>query len=150
MYAKILVPLDGSRRAEAILPHVNALAEQFESRVIFMQVMEPYYAMVAPYDSVPYYGEASERQRYAEAEAYLSAHVADIRDRGLEGDAYLVYSGDVVRTILETSVRENADLIAMASHGRSGLGRVFYGSVAAGVLHGADRPLLLIRSGAAD
>ena len=44
------------------------------------------------------------------------------------------------------AARENADLIAMASHGRTGLGRVFYGSVAAGVLHRADRPLLLIRA----
>jgi nucleotide-binding universal stress UspA family protein len=43
-------------------------------------------------------------------------------------------------------MQEEADLIAMASHGRSGLSRVFYGSVAAGVLHRVDRPLLLIRS----
>jgi nucleotide-binding universal stress UspA family protein len=41
---------------------------------------------------------------------------------------------------------EDADLICMGSHGRSGLSRVFYGSVAAGVLHRVDRPLLLIRS----
>ena len=41
---------------------------------------------------------------------------------------------------------EEAELIAMASHGRTGLARVFYGSVAAGVLHGTDRPLLLVRS----
>jgi nucleotide-binding universal stress UspA family protein len=42
--------------------------------------------------------------------------------------------------------REQADLIAMASHGRTGLARVFYGSVASGVLNQADRPLLLIRT----
>lgn len=48
--------------------------------------------------------------------------------------------------ILDTADREGADLIAFASHGRIGLSRVFYGSVAAGALHRADRPLLLIRS----
>ncbi|MCB0137738.1 MAG: universal stress protein, partial [Caldilineaceae bacterium] len=55
-------------------------------------------------------------------------------------------SGPVVTAILDVAEREKADLIAMASHGRTGLSRVFYGSVAAGILHKADRPLLLIRA----
>jgi nucleotide-binding universal stress UspA family protein len=57
-----------------------------------------------------------------------------------------VTHGPTAKKILEMSEQEEADLIAMASHGRTGLARVFYGSVAAGVLHSADRPLLLIRS----
>jgi nucleotide-binding universal stress UspA family protein len=61
--------------------------------------------------------------------------------------AICVEDGPVVETILRVAERYEAGLIAMASHGRTGLGRVFYGSVAAGVLHGADRPLLLVRSG---
>ena len=51
-----------------------------------------------------------------------------------------------MEAITETAEREGADLIAMASHGRSGLSQVFYGSVAAGVLRRIDRPLLLICS----
>ncbi|MCB0130889.1 MAG: universal stress protein, partial [Caldilineaceae bacterium] len=47
---------------------------------------------------------------------------------------------------LDVAERENADLVAMASHGRTGLARVFYGSVAAGLLHAADRPLLVVRA----
>lgn len=54
--------------------------------------------------------------------------------------------GPVVEEIAQSAEREEADLIAMASHGRTGLARVFYGSVAAGVLHRLDRPLFLIRS----
>ncbi len=54
--------------------------------------------------------------------------------------------GPIVEAIIETAGREDADLIAVASHGRTGLSRVFYGSVAAGVLHRIDRPLLIIRS----
>jgi nucleotide-binding universal stress UspA family protein len=47
---------------------------------------------------------------------------------------------------LDVADQKNVGLIAMASHGRTGLARVFYGSVAAGVLHSADKPLLLVRS----
>jgi nucleotide-binding universal stress UspA family protein len=47
---------------------------------------------------------------------------------------------------LDVAAREEVNLIAMTSHGRTGLARVFYGSVAAGVLHQADRPLLLVRA----
>ena len=57
-----------------------------------------------------------------------------------------VEQGPVVGTILNVAEREQVDLIAMASHGRTGLARVFYGSVAAGILQQVDRPLLLIRS----
>jgi len=52
----------------------------------------------------------------------------------------------VVEGIINMAAREGVDLIALASHGRSGLSRVFYGSVAAGLLHRVDRPLLIIRS----
>jgi nucleotide-binding universal stress UspA family protein len=52
----------------------------------------------------------------------------------------------VVEGIIAVAASEEVDLIAMASHGRGGLARVFYGSVAAGVLQRIDRPLLLIRS----
>jgi nucleotide-binding universal stress UspA family protein len=48
--------------------------------------------------------------------------------------------------VLKAAEETGADLLAMASHGRGGIGRVFYGSVAAGILHRVDRPLLLIRS----
>jgi nucleotide-binding universal stress UspA family protein len=58
----------------------------------------------------------------------------------------LVMHGPVVESIIKAANTEDVDLIAMASHGRSGLGHVFYGSVAAGVLNRIDRPLLLIRS----
>jgi nucleotide-binding universal stress UspA family protein len=55
--------------------------------------------------------------------------------------------GSVVKAILNAAAETDADLIAMATHGLSGLARVSYGSVAAGVLQAADIPILLIRSG---
>jgi nucleotide-binding universal stress UspA family protein len=85
------------------------------------------------------------QQATQEAEDYLTALRGEFREKGIEAQAVIVH-GPVVEAIITTAEREGADLIAMASHGRSGLGSVFYGSVAAGVLHRVDRPLLIVRS----
>ena len=145
MYQTVLVPLDGSKRAETILPHVEELARQSHAKVVFLEVLEPNAAMVTPYDMVPYIDAEALEQRKAEATTYLAGMVGEMREKGIEAKK-VVEQGPIVRTILDVAERENADLIAMASHGRSGLARVFYGSVAAGVLQSADRPLLIVRA----
>ena len=145
MYNTILVPLDGSKRAEAILPHVEELAQRYDARVIFLQVVEPIPVIVGPEGAyVVSHQEESER-RTKRAESYLAALQGEFREKGIEART-LVANGPVVEEIINAAERGSADLIAIASHGRSGLSRVFYGSVAAGVLHRVDRPLLLIRS----
>jgi nucleotide-binding universal stress UspA family protein len=58
--------------------------------------------------------------------------------------------GSPVDAIIAAAEAETADLVAMASHGRTGLARAFYGSVAAGVLNRVDRPLLMVRSRESD
>lgn len=145
MYKTILVPLDGSPRAEAILPHVISLATHYNAKVVLLQVVEPVVAIVTPYDMVPYVDKETAERVIQEAKSYLMAKEGELRSQGIEAKA-MVESGPVVSTILDVATRERADLIAMASHGRTGLARVFYGSVAAGILQGADRPLLLIRA----
>jgi len=145
MYKVILVPLDGSKRAEKIIPHVEELAASHSSTILFMQVLEPSAALVTPYDMVPYFDPAEIERRKDEAKTYLSGLVGEFREKGYQAKP-LVEQGPVVHTILDVAEREQANLIAMASHGRSGLARVFYGSVAAGILHQADRPLLIVRA----
>jgi nucleotide-binding universal stress UspA family protein len=145
MYQTILVPLDGSHRAEIILAHAEALAVAFKAKIVLLQVIEPSVSVVTPYDMVPYYDPKEAERMMTEAKGYLAGQEGALRRVGVEVKSY-VESGPVVAGILEVAGREKADLIAMASHGRTGLGRVFYGSVAAGVLHKADRPLLLVRS----
>ena len=145
MYKTILVPLDGSKRAESILAHAEALAAAFAAKVVLLQVVEPSVSIVTPYDMVPYYDPKEAERMMDEAKGYLGAKEGELRSRGIDVKS-CVESGPVVAGILEVAERESADLIAMASHGRTGLGRVFYGSVAAGVLHKADRPLLLVRA----
>ncbi len=145
MYDTILVPLDGSRRAEAILSHVEELARRYQARVIFMQVVEPAPVVVGPEGAhMTLYrqdlGEHEER-----AKSYLTALTGEFREKGIEAQIRVVY-GPVVEAIIEVAQREDVQLIAIASHGRTGLSQVFYGSVAAGVLHRAERPLLVVRS----
>jgi nucleotide-binding universal stress UspA family protein len=145
MYHAILVPLDGSKRAEAILPHLEELARRYEAKVIFLQIIEPVLLLGGPeiVDMRQY--EAAFEEQTKQAEVYLNALKVDFSKKGIEART-LTAQGPVVEAITNVSQRENVDLIAIASHGRSGISRVFYGSVAAGVLHRVDRPLLLIRS----
>jgi len=145
MYKKILVPLDGSKRAESILPNVEELARCMGSRVIFMQVLEPTATMVSPYDMVPYYDADEMDRRSKEASVYLAGIAGEFREKGIQAEDVVV-QGPVVRSILDVAHQKDAGLIAMASHGRSGLARVFYGSVAAGILQQTDRPLLIVRA----
>ena len=145
MFSKILVPLDGSKRAETILPFVEQLARQNSSDIVLLQVLEPSAALVTPYDMVPYFDADAIEQRKQEAGTYLAGLCGELNSNGVQVKR-VVEQGPIVRTILDVAERENVRLIAMASHGRTGLARVFYGSVAAGVLNQADRPLLIVRA----
>ncbi|HRW10102.1 MAG TPA: universal stress protein [Caldilineaceae bacterium] len=145
MYKRILVPLDGSKRAERILSYVEELALKFESKLILLQVVEPSVVLAAPYDMGHYYDVNQIERLSDEAKGYLNSVRTELEMKGITSET-LVDNGPVVTCILEEAIRKDVDLIAMASHGRSGLARAFYGSVAAGILHQADRPLLLIRA----
>jgi nucleotide-binding universal stress UspA family protein len=144
MYNTILVPLDGSKRAERILGHVEDLARRYEATVVLMRVIGPAPATLGLETSYVILQEEFER-RVKRAKSYLAALQRAFHVKGIEAKT-CIDQGPVVDAIINAAKREGADLIAIASHGRSGLSQVFYGSVAAGVLHRADRPLLLIRS----
>ena len=145
MYKKILVPLDGSRRAEKILTHVEHLAKANQSEVVFLKVVQPI-IITDGYKGILIDESRGESQRKVDSSLeYLAGIEEQFNKIGITTDKISMI-GSIVITIIEVSQNENIDLIAMASHGRSGLSRVFYGSVAAGVLNSIDRPLLLIRS----
>jgi len=141
MYKKILVPLDGSRRAERILKYVEELAHHFGSQLILLRVVEPNIQDVGTQiASSDFYLDSYERW-VEEAKTYLAGLQGEFRQRGIQVKT-LIEQGRIANTIVDVAMREDVDLVAMASHGRSGLS----GSVAAGVLNRIDRPLLLIRS----
>jgi len=144
MYRKILVPLDGSKRAEKILPHVEELAIRYKAKIIFMQVVE-YKTVPTPEGAFINLTDEEFDQAKIQAETHLSGIQGEFREKNIESQFRVTY-GPVVEGIIKIAAQEGVDLIALASHGRSGVSRVFYGSVAAGLLHRVDRPLLIIRS----
>ena len=145
MYKTILVPLDGSKRAEAILRHVEEAARRYDAQVVFLQVVVPTFQLMDAYaNQYELWAEAME-QATREAKEYLAGVQGEFKEMKIPARSETAH-GPVVDAIIAAAERIDADLIAIASHGRSGLGTVFYGSVAAGVLHRIDRPLLIIRS----
>ena len=145
MYKKILVPLDGSRRAEQILTHVENIVRPHLDEVILLQVVT-LLVISDGYKSILVDETGKENLRILEESLeYLRSAEKEYVKKGIP-TRKLSEDGPIVNTILKVAQREAVDLIAMASHGRRGLSRVFYGSVAAAILQSIDRPLLLIRS----
>ncbi len=144
MYQTILVPLDGSKRAEVILPHVQEIARLYQAKVVLLQVLEPQRSVVTA-ESLYIPGQEEIERQSQLAQNYLVARQKDLKELGLDVQTQLSY-GPVVEGIIQAAEQIQADLVAMASHGRTGLSWVFYGSVSSGLLNRIDRPLLLIRS----
>ena len=145
MYQTILVPVDGSKRAEAILSHVEHIAKRDNAKVVFIKVEEePLMLGRDEVIDVDKYHAEFEKQK-ERSRAYLHDLQTQFDKQGIQSETHLAY-GSVVKAILKAASDTGTNLIAMATHGISGLARVSYGSVAAGVLQAAELPILLIRS----
>jgi nucleotide-binding universal stress UspA family protein len=130
MYKKILVPLDGSKLAEQILPYARSFAEAYVSPVELLRINDP---EIRP----PFWPPLPGREYLKEAAArYLPA--------SLPVD-YVEEEGKPATVIVDHAQRDSACLIAMATHGLSGMRRWLLGSVASKVVQTAVNPLLLIR-----
>ena len=145
MYQTILVPVDGSKRAEAILSHVEHIAKRDSAKVVFLKVEEePIMLERDEVIDIDKYHQEFENQK-ERSQTYLTGLQTEFGKHGIQADTRLAY-GSVVKAILNTAADTGTNLIAMATHGLTGLARVSYGSVAAGVLQAAELPILLIRS----
>ena len=143
MYKKILTPLDGSSRGEKILPHIEEVAERFQAAVMLLRVIDPASDISRAGLLVTLADQLGALEK--EAKSYLNGVRTRLQEKNIEAHTRVV-SGIPLEVICQTAEQENVDLIAMASHGRTGAARFFYGSVSAGVLNRVDRPLLMIRS----
>ncbi len=126
MIERILVPLDGSELAETVLPYTEYVAARSGAEMRLLTVV----------------GTDAER---TEASAYLAPLCDHLRSRAVEASVATA-PGDAAETILAEADNWNVDLIAMSTHGRSGVLRWVFGSVADKVLHATTRPLLLVRA----
>jgi len=151
----ILVPLDGSELAEAVLPHVEALARQRGAEpldVILLRVCEPpttpsYYAPEltgVPLNWGEYLNQEVTKGREV-AREYLSGIEKRFRDTGIsvKSEVLVGKAGD---EIVDYDNKRMYTIIVMATHGRSGISRWVYGSVTDNVLTGVSGPMLLIRT----
>ena len=145
MYKTILVPLDCSKRAEKVLPHIEEIAERFESKVVLLYIVTDVRIPDFPYGPMTLDSEDESNRFIEEAKGYLEnirKSLTNIKDN----ITVLVKQGEIVPTICGVARDLDADLIAIASHGHAGLKRFVYGSVTQGVLNRVNRPLLLIQS----
>lgn len=143
MYTKILVPLDGSELAEAVLPYASAIAQCTGAELVLLRVTtEPVYEyrLTDVAHDITLHGALETR-----ASDYLEQIAARLRGAGLKVSTHVETGEDRDSyTILEFAEELQPDLIAMSTHGRTGLGRAAFGSVAENVLRGTRVPLLLI------
>lgn len=139
MPKRILVPLDGSAIAERALPYASSIARRAGGELLLVR------AALAPlFTTEPGEDQAEET---SEAEAELNAVAERLRTEGLAVEPHIYYD-DPAPTIVRAAELEDADLIVMSSHGRSGIGRWIYGSVTDQVLRSAKTPVLVIPASA--
>jgi len=146
MYRKILVPLDGSSFAEHALPPALALARRSHAGLHLVSISTP---VTAAYLEGVFIGSADlEAEAVAQRHGYLEATMAKLRERidvPITGEAIC---GDVSATLCDLGATGEYDLVVMATHGRSPLGRFWLGSVADEMIRHATLPLLLVRPSA--
>lgn len=128
MYERILVPLDGSELAERAIPYVAELSQRFDSEAILFTVFTA--------------GEYLERP----LKAYLEKKAQELKSLGVKAHT-VVAQGNAATEILTFAEKNEIQLIALSTHGRTGLKLWAMGSVAHKVLQRSPNPVLLVRSG---
>jgi len=141
VYKRALVPLDGSIVAEGIIPFLLEIAGPLDVDVTLLRVVVPMPPTVVEVGPVVL-GDAEELR--AEAEEYLVPFATELRANGVRATTE-VRCGEPVAEILATAREGKADLIIMTTHGRTGFGRLLFGSVAEAVLRQSDVPVFLMR-----
>lgn len=143
----VVVPLDGSHLAEGILPRVAALAKKMKMEVVLLRayplVIQAYFVEAEAY--MPNFDRLSEDVK-GEASRYLEEKVRQLRSEGLEKVSYVVPQGDAAGEIISFARETPDNLVAMCTHGRSGVGRWVLGSVTDRVVRHCGDPVLVVRA----
>ncbi|MFC1935507.1 universal stress protein [Chloroflexota bacterium] len=152
---RILVPLDGSQLAEAILPYAKELALRLSATIYLMRVV-PLARQLAAASFAGSGGidgmsaldtkaiDEAVALQVQEARTYLEEQAQKLQAEGLKVE-WNVRQGTAAEEIIQYAQASNIDLIAISSHGRSGLGRLVFGSVCDRVMRDAGIPVLVIK-----
>jgi len=145
LLAKVLLPLDGSKASETAVAYVEELAVMLKMEVTLLQVVEP---KSIPIGAEPWYYSDYRQESLAamgqSAHDYLSGIEQRLNAKGIAASSR-TESGAASERILEVAEQISADVIAMSTHGRSGIARWAIGSVADRLAHAGNIPLILVR-----
>ena len=147
MYRKVLIPLDGSKLAEAVLPYAEELASKLKAEITLLQVLPVSYHVYAALETttqIPYTLKEMEPLKKS-AQDYLDKTSKQITDKGIAINKKIIISNAIADEIVGYVDKERIDLIIMASHGRTGIGRWVLGSVTDKVVRASKKPIAIIR-----
>ena len=142
-FRHVVVPLDGSERSEDVLPAARRLAHPFGSRATLLRVLDPGGRSRSGREEDP------ERTHELETTSYLEGVAGRMAVDWVQPSLVMRRHPSVASAILEVATDEGADVIAMATHGRTGVSKLMLGSVAEEVLRSSRLPLLLLGPAAA-
>jgi nucleotide-binding universal stress UspA family protein len=150
MYQKIMVPLDGSKLAECVFPHLNALVWGCQVKTItFVQVVElyqtPAYAAESTISAIADEMEAINKASKLGAENYLKKLGGKFKNENVDVRCEMLI-GNPSEMLADYATKNQPDLILIATHGRSGPSRWVWGSVADRLLRAACVPVLMVRA----
>ena len=150
LFNKILLPLDGSEVGEAALPYAIEIAQKLKSEVILLSVIESsqHVRTIGGQDYIHYPEQQIEKMK-EDANQYLTVTTKKLANSGVNGRS-VVKEGDAAQEIIRFAKQGNIRLIAMSSHGRSGMRGWVFGSVSNKVIQGGKTSLLLVRPPQAD
>jgi nucleotide-binding universal stress UspA family protein len=147
MYNHIMVPLDGSELAECVLPHLISVAKGCAvPQVTLVRAVPPLKVYSTEFEGSVAIPEMQkiEEQSMANARDYLDKQAALLKEQGLNVAVNVIF-GDVLDVLTEFAEKNKVDLIIIATHGRSGISRWVWGSVADRILRSAKVPVLMVR-----
>ena len=143
MYKRSLVPLEGSELAERAIPQATGLCPQ-DGEIILLQVirlplpvMTPDIGMTMPVVDMD--------DMVEEGMSYLNKWVAELAEQGFSAKSVVIEGDNVADTIVDYAKENDISLIVKSTHGRGGLSRLVFGSVAEGVMRQAPCPVMFIR-----
>ena len=150
MYKKILVPLDGSPEAECVMPHLETIAKTGVKDIELISVVEPF--------EIPTRGRIALNEDdlkkitlelKSETHKYLDQVAARLTRAGIKVHP-IILTGKPAESLIDYIGSNDIDLVIMATHGRSGLNRLFWGSVAEKVVRSVNTPVLLVKNPACE
>lgn len=144
MYKRIVVPLDGSKVAEAILPHATDLARALGAEIALLRVVQEGGVLQGRYILPTEAARLLAQHARADAGSYLDKVASGITKQGVQV-SHAVVSGPVAESIVAWAEQNQGDLIALMSHGLGRAARWVFGSVADRLLQSATLPVLVVR-----